>query len=191
MIFRFFSDFLIFRLFADRSAYTSTALIFRVFRIFLFSGYLPAATHTCISPPATARLVSHIVNQLLLAIITAAKLILVLWLRRYSESCRVPLKLILCTVSLGAYWALVGSGCRKWVDDLMRRGILVPGGRVRGRSGRRDGAAGGWRSRERRLRRELALSSRIRAARGTKFFSKMTVFFSTHSIENFASIYGS
>ena len=102
VIFRFFSDFLIFRLFADRSAYTSTALIFRVFRIFLFSGYLPAATHTCISPPATARLVSHIVNQLLLAIITAAKLILVLWLRRYSESCRVPLKLILCTVSLGA-----------------------------------------------------------------------------------------
>jgi len=144
-----------------------------------------------ISPPATARLVSHIVNQLLLAIITAAKLILVLWLRRYSESCRVPLKLILCTVSLGASWALVGSGCRKWVDDLMRRGILVPGGRVRGRSGRRDGAAGGWRSRERRLRRELALSSRIRAARGTKNFSKMTVFFSTHSIENFASIYGS
>ena len=177
MIFRFFSDFLIFRLFADRSAYTSTALIFRVFRIFLFSGYLPAATHTCISPPATARLVSHIVNQLLLAIITAAKLILVLWLRRYSESCRVPLKLILCTVSLGAYWALVGSGCRKWVDDLMRRGILVPGGRVRGRSGRRDGAAGGWRSRERRLRRELALSSRIRAARGTKNFFQNDRFF--------------
>ena len=28
-------------------------------------------------------------------------------------------------------------------------------------------------------------------AGGTKNFSKMTVFFSTHSIENFASIYGS
>ena len=73
----------------------------------------------------------------------------------------------------------------------MRRGILVPGGRVRGRSGRRDGAAGGRRSSERRLRRKPALSSRIRAARGTKIFSKMTVFFSTHSIENFASIHGS
>ena len=101
VIFRFFSAFAIFRLLAARNAYTSTALIFRVFRIFLLLGYLPAATHTCISPPATARLVSHIVNQLLLAIITAAKLILVLWLRRYSESCRVPLKPNLCTASLG------------------------------------------------------------------------------------------
>ena len=79
----------------------------------------------------------------------------------------------------------------------MRRGILFSGGacarteRQAGRSGRRDGAAGGRRSSERRLRRKPALSSRIRAARGTKFFSKMTVFFSTHSIENFASIYGS
>jgi hypothetical protein len=99
VIFRFFSDFAIFRIFADRSAYTSTALIFRVFRILLFSGYLPAATH---APPATGRFDSHIANQLVLAIITAAKLILVLWLRRYSESCRVPRKLILCTVSLGA-----------------------------------------------------------------------------------------
>ena len=49
VIFRFFSDFSIFRLFADRSAYTSTALIFRVSRIFLFSGYLPAATHIAAS----------------------------------------------------------------------------------------------------------------------------------------------
>jgi len=98
VIFRFFSAFAIFRLLAARNAYTSTALIFRVFRIFLFSGYLPAATHT---PSATARFDSHIANQLLLAIITAAKLILVLWLRRYSKSCRVPLKPILCTASLG------------------------------------------------------------------------------------------
>ena len=29
------------------------------------------------------------------------------------------------------------------MDDLMRRGIHVPGGRVRGRRGRRDGGAGG------------------------------------------------
>ena len=77
------------------------------------------------------------------------------------------------------------------MDDLMRRGILFSGGRVRGRSGRRDGGAGGRRSSARRLRRKPALSSRIRAARGTKIFSKMTVFFSTHSIEVFASIYGS
>ena len=53
------------------------------------------------------------------------------------------------------------------------------------------GAAGGRRSSARRLRRKPALSSRIRAARGKNFFSKMTVFFSTHSIEVFASIYGS
>ena len=81
------------------------------------------------------------------------------------------------------------------MDGLMRGGILFSGGCVRGRRGRRDGGAGGRRSSARRLRRKPALSvdilSRIRAARGTKFFSKMTVFFSTHSIENFASIYGS
>ena len=126
VIFRFFSAFAIFRLLAARNAYTSTALIFRVFRIFLFSGYLPAATH--ISPPATARFDSHIVNQLLLAIITAAKLILVLWLRRYSKSCQVPRKLIFCIASLGISWALVGSGVRNWVDGLMRRGILFSRG---------------------------------------------------------------
>ena len=89
---------------------------------------------------------------------------------------------------------------RKWMDDLMRRGILVPGGRVRGRSGWRSGrraereaggAVGGRRSSARHSRRKPALSSRIRAARGTEFFSKMTVFFSTHYIENFASIHGS
>ena len=71
------------------------------------------------------------------------------------------------------------------MDDLMRRGILFPRGVCE------DGAAGGRRSSERRLRRKPALSSRIRAARGKKFFSKMTVFFSTHSIKVFASIYGS
>ena len=78
--FQGFSDFPIFRLFAGRNAYTYIAASYGQIRL----TYLGIA------------------NQLLLAIITAAKLILVLWLRRYSESCRVPLKLILCTVSLGA-----------------------------------------------------------------------------------------
>ena len=72
----------------------------------------------------------------------------------------------------------------------MRRGILVPGGacarteRQAGRSGKRVEV------------QRAALAPRTRAlvaytARGTNFFPKMTVFFSTHSIENFASIYGS
>ena len=80
-----------------------------------------------------------------------------------------------------------------WLDegrDTFFWGACARTERQAGRSGRRDGAAGGRRSSERRLRRKPALS-RIRAARGTKFFSKMTVFFSTHSIENFASIHGS
>jgi hypothetical protein len=73
----------------------------------------------------------------------------------------------------------------------VRRGILFSRGACAGterqtrRSGRRVEA-----QRERRLRSELALSSSIRAARGTKMFSKMTVLFSTHCIEVFASIYG-
>ena len=85
---------------------------------------------------------------------------------------------------------LCESFCRKWAlkcvfGDLIRRGVLLPRGVCE------DGAAGGRRSSARRLRRKPALSSRIRAARGTNFFSKMTVFFSTHSVEVFASIYGS
>jgi hypothetical protein len=85
---------------------------------------------------------------------------------------------------------LCESFCRKWAlkcvfDDLIRRGVLLPRGVCE------DGAAGGRRSSARRLRRKPTLSSRIRAARGQKFFSKVNVFFSTHCIQVFGSIYGS
>ena len=70
---------------------------------------------------------------------------------------------------------LCESFCRKWAlkcvcDDLIRRGIPFPGGVCE------DGAAGGRRACARRLRREPALSSRIRAARGQKKFPKLTFF---------------
>jgi hypothetical protein len=77
-----------------------------------------------------------------------------------------------------------------WLDegrDTFFWGACARTERQAGRRGRRAEVQ----SSARRLRRKPALWSRIRAARGTKFFSKMTVFFSTHSIENFASIYGS
>jgi hypothetical protein len=83
-----------------------------------------------------------------------------------------------------------GSG---WMT-LMRLGIVFPrgvceDGAAGGGSGRRaEGQAGGGPVRGAYPR---SISSRIRAARGTKFFSKMTGFFSTHCIEVFASIYGS
>jgi hypothetical protein len=75
----------------------------------------------------------------------------------------------------------------------MRRGILFPGGRVRGPSGRRDGAAGGTERHVGGGPVSGACAANPRSLRQGHeiFFQHDRFFFRTHSVEVFASIYGS